>query len=133
MSGFVVPVNGANFEKEVLKSDKLVLIDFYADWCGPCKSLAPRLEKFAEAHQADVKVVKINVDENPQLAAAFGVRSIPTLVTMNEGQAIKKVAGAVPDSTLEKLCAESLQTPGATDIKNEGAGQPPKGQKPPKP
>lgn len=120
MTGFVTPVNDANFEKEVLKSDKLVLIDFYADWCGPCKSLAPRLEKFAEAHQANVKVVKINVDENPKLAAAFGVRSIPMLLTMKDGQAIYKTMGAVPDSTLENMCTQSLQTQTTADIYNNG-------------
>jgi len=133
MTGFVIPVNQTNFENEVLKADKLVLIDFYADWCGPCKSLAPRLEKFAEAHQDKVKVVKINVDESPQLAAAFGVRSIPTLVTKKEGAAIYMVTGAVPNEILEKLVGQSLQTPPAADIKNDGAGKGPQGQKPPKP
>ncbi len=132
MSGFVTPVNEANFEKEVLKSDKLVLVDFYADWCGPCKSLAPRLEKFAEAHQADVKVVKINVDENPKLAAAFGVRSIPMLVTMKDGEAVFKAMGAVPDTTLENMCKQSLQTQNADDIKNRQTQDPFNRPKPPR-
>lgn len=132
MAGFVTPVNDANFEKEVLKSDKLVLIDFYADWCGPCKALAPRLEKFAEAHQADVKVVKINVDENPKLAAAFGVRSIPMLVTMKDGEAVYKAMGAVPDSTLENMCKQSLQSQHPDDIKNNQTRDPFNRPKPPR-
>ncbi|MFN7114051.1 MAG: thioredoxin [Alphaproteobacteria bacterium] len=131
MSGFVIPVNESNFDQEVLKSDKLVLIDFYADWCGPCKSLAPRLEKFAEDNKDKVKVVKINVDESPNLAGAFGVRSIPTLVTMRDQAAIYMVTGAVPTETLQKLVEASLQTPKTPDINNDGKG--PSAQKPPKP
>lgn len=130
MAGFVIPVNKANFEQEVLNADKIVLIDFYADWCGPCKSLAPRLEKYAEDNQDKVKVVKINVDESPELAGAFGVRSIPTLVTMHEQQAIYMVTGAVPTQVIEKMVDDSLQAPKTPDIKNDGAA---KGPKPPKP
>jgi thioredoxin 1 len=133
MSGFVIPVNESNFDQEVLKSDKLVLIDFYADWCGPCKSLAPRLEKFAEDNKDKVKVVKVNVDESPNLAGAFGVRSIPTLVTMRGNEAIYMVTGAVPNDTLEKLVEASLQTPKTPDINNNGGGNGPQAQKPPKP
>lgn len=133
MSGFVIPVNEANFEQEVLNSDKLVLIDFYADWCGPCKSLAPRLEKFAEDNKDKVKVVKINVEESPNLAGAFGVRSIPTLVTMRGHEAIYKVTGAVPTETLEKLVEASLQTPKTPDINNDAGGKGPAAPKPPKP
>jgi len=133
MSGFVIPVNESNFDQEVLKSDKLVLIDFYADWCGPCKSLAPRLEKFAEDNKDKVKVVKVNVDESPNLAGAFGVRSIPTLVTMRGNEAIYMVTGAVPNDTLEKLVEASLQTPKTPDINNDSGGQGPQVPKPPKP
>lgn len=133
MSGFVIPVNESNFDQEVLKSDKLVLIDFYADWCGPCKSLAPRLEKFAEDNKDKVKVVKVNVDESPNLAGAFGVRSIPTLVTMRGNEAIYMVTGAVPNDTLEKLVEASLQTPKTPDINNDSGGQGPQAPKPPKP
>jgi thioredoxin len=110
-SPHITIVNENNFENEVLKSDKLVLIDFYADWCGPCKALAPTLEKFAEEHQADVKVVKVNVDDSQQLAQAFGIQSIPTLVTMKDGQALYGEKGNLPMSELEKLVTKSLQTP----------------------
>lgn len=98
-----------NFEDEVLKSDKLVLIDFYADWCAPCKALAPVLEAFAEENKETVKVVKINVDESQDLAAIFQVKSIPTLVTMKDGQGLYGASGNLPKSSLEKLVAESFK------------------------
>lgn len=123
-SPFIVNVNEANFEDEVLKSDKLVLIDFYADWCGPCKQLAPTLEKFAEDNKDKVKVVKINVEESPNLAGAFGVQSIPTLVTIKGNQAIFGVVGNQPRKVLDQLLEQSLQiaaqnniTPDAKDPK----------------
>lgn len=108
-SPFITPVDEKNFEAEVLKSDKLVLIDFYADWCGPCKALAPTLEKFAEENQDKVKVVKVNVDESPQLSAAFGIRSIPTLVTMKDNQAIYGAVGNLPKEALTQLVDQSLE------------------------
>jgi thioredoxin 1 len=108
-SPFITPVDEKNFEDEVLKSDKLVLIDFYADWCGPCKALAPTLEKFAEENKDTVKVVKVNVDESPNLSAAFGVRSIPTLVTMKDNQAIYGAVGNLPKEALGQLVEQSLQ------------------------
>ena len=120
----VVSVDTSNFDQEVLKSDKLVLIDFYADWCGPCKSLAPVLEKFAADKAGTVKVVKINVDQAAELAEAFGVRSIPTLVTMKDGQAIMGAVGNLPYKTLEEFVAKSLQTASSPDINNN---KPPKG------
>ena len=107
-STHVTPVNEKNFEAEVMKADKLVLIDFYADWCGPCKSMAPRLEEFA-GENTGVKVVKINVDESRNLAALFQIRSIPTLVTMKDGAAILGVVGALPKSGIEQLITKSLE------------------------
>ncbi len=123
----VINVDMANFDQEVLKSDKLVLIDFYADWCGPCKSLAPVLEKFATDKAATVKVVKINVDTAAELAEAFGVRSIPTLVTMKDGQAIMGAVGNLPYKTLENFVDQSLQTAAAANVNNN---KPPKGPNP---
>jgi thioredoxin 1 len=130
MSGFVIPVNESNFEQEVLNADKLVLIDFYADWCGPCQSLAPRLEKFAEDNKDKVKTVKINVDESPNLAGAFGVRSIPTLVTMRGREAIYMTTGAVPAEKIKELVEASLQTPKTPDINNDAGGKGPAAPKP---
>ncbi len=115
-SPFITPVDEKNFEAEVLKSDKLVLIDFYADWCGPCKALAPTLEKFAEDNKDKVKVVKVNVDESPNLSAAFGIRSIPTLVTMKDNQALYGAVGNLPREALDKLIDQSLQVANENNI-----------------
>jgi len=129
-SSFITPVNESNFEKEVLQSDKLVLIDFYADWCGPCKSLAPTLEKYAEDNQKKVKVVKINVDESPNLAKAFGIQSIPTLVTMRGDEAVFGLRGNVPRKEIEKLVDMSLNEPPTNHISHDGKGPAPKGPTP---
>ena len=115
-SPFITLVDEKNFEAEVLKSDKLVLIDFYADWCGPCKALAPTLEKFAEDNKDKVKVVKVNVDESPNLSAAFGIRSIPTLVTMKDNQALYGAVGNLPREALDKLIDQSLQVANENNI-----------------
>ena len=115
-SPFITLVDEKNFEAEVLKSDKLVLIDFYADWCGPCKALAPTLEKFAEDNKDKVKVVKVNVDESPNLSAAFGIRSIPTLVTMKDNQALYGAVGNLPREALDKLVDQSLQVANENNI-----------------
>lgn len=133
---FVVPVNEKNFEQEVIKSDKMVLIDFYADWCGPCKSLAPTLEKFAEENKDTVKVVKINVDESPNLAGAFQVRSIPTLVTLKGNQPLFYTTGALAKSALEEFVGHSLQELQKNNINNQNDNNtegPKNGAKPPKP
>ena len=90
-----VTVNAANFEAEVLKSEKPVLLDFYANWCGPCKMLSPVLEEIA-GEREDIKVCKINVDEESGLAAQFGVMSIPTLFVMKNGEVVTKSLGAKP-------------------------------------
>lgn len=104
-------VTKENFKAEVLQSDKLVLIDFYADWCGPCKAMAPTLDKIADENLATVKVVKIDVDASPELAAAFGIKAMPTLVTMKDGQALYGMRGNQPKSEIEALIAKSLQGP----------------------
>ena len=89
-----VEINQANFEDEVLKSDKPVLLDFWAAWCGPCKMLAPVLEEVA-AEQPGVKIAKVNVDENPALAAQFGIQSIPTLLYIADGEVKDRNVGVV--------------------------------------
>lgn len=121
-SPFVTSVNAQNFEAEVLKSDKLVLIDFYADWCGPCKALAPTLEKFAQENP-DVKVVKVNVDESPELANAFKVQSIPTLVTMKDGKGVYGAVGAPSASELKKF-VEASKNPPAPPSRPAGPSHP---------
>lgn len=99
-------VNEKNFDAEVAHADKLVLIDFYADWCGPCKRMAPEVEAYSNEHP-EVKVVKINVDESRQIADAFGIRSVPTLMTMKDGEAVAGTVGAMPKSGIEHLVAET--------------------------
>jgi thioredoxin 1 len=118
-------VTKENFEDEVLKSDKLVLIDFYADWCGPCKTLAPKLDQIADENLATVKVVKINVDDSPELAAAFGVKGIPLLVTMKDAQALYGTVGNIPKDKIEELIAKSLQGPPPASNKPDSKGPTP--------
>ena len=89
----VVYVNKENFENEVLRADKPVLLDFYADWCGPCRMIAPVLDEIAAEHP-EYKICKINVDEENQLAATFGVMSIPSLFVVKNGEVVNQSVGA---------------------------------------
>ena len=98
----VLTITKENFEAEVLQSEKPVLLDFWATWCGPCRMIAPVIDKLAE-ERPDVKFGKINVDEQPQLAAQFGVMSIPTLVVMKDGEITNKTVGARPKEQILAL------------------------------
>ncbi len=91
-----------NFENEVLQSDIPVLVDFYADWCGPCKMMMPVVEKLAEAYDGKVKVGKVNSDENNQLAAKYGIMSIPSFLIIKNGEVVDSATGAMPMDTLAK-------------------------------
>lgn len=97
-----IHVTTDNFETEVLKSDVPVLVDFYADWCGPCKMLAPLVEQFAQEHP-QVKVCKINVDDQADLAMDYDVRSIPTLVVFKDGKEANRSVGLISKSQLQNL------------------------------
>ena len=94
-------VTDNNFQAEVLESDTPVLVDFWAPWCGPCRIVAPVLEQIADERGEDLKIVKLNVDDNQQTAAQFEVLSIPTLILFRGGQVAKKVIGAYPKRKLE--------------------------------
>ena len=93
----VVKLTTENFEQEVLKSDKPVLVDFYADWCGPCKMMGPVVEEIA-SEKSDVKVGKLNIDEEMEIAQKYGVMSIPTFIVFKDGNVSKKDMGAKPKS-----------------------------------
>ena len=95
-------ITSQNFEQEVLKSDKKVLIDFYADWCGPCRMLSPVIEEIAE-EMPEIKVCKINVDEEPELAGAFQIMSIPTLVVIRQGKIVAQMSGARPKDQILRM------------------------------
>jgi thioredoxin 1 len=95
-----VKVDASNFQSEVLNSAEPVVVDFWAEWCGPCKMIAPALEEISTEMAGRVKVAKLNIDENPQLAAQYGVRSIPTLAMFKGGQVADIKVGAAPRTAL---------------------------------
>jgi thioredoxin 1 len=98
----VVTITNNNFETEVLKSDKPVLLDFWAAWCGPCRMVSPIVDEIAQEVSA-VKVGKVNVDENPDLAQKFGVMSIPTLVVIKDGKVVQRAVGARPKASIKEM------------------------------
>ena len=99
-----IKLSTENFEKEVLKSEKPVLVDFYADWCGPCNAMAPVIEELAKELEGKVKVGKINVDENPDIAVEYNVMSIPTLIVFKNGKEEKRLVGLRNKEELINLC-----------------------------
>ena len=97
-------VNSSNFEEVVLKSDVPVIVDFWATWCGPCKMLSPAVSAVAEKHP-EIKVGKVNVDENMELAQAFRISSIPTLIVFKDGQMLRQSIGLISEAEIESLLA----------------------------
>lgn len=95
----VIHIDRNNFQSEVLNSDRPVLLDFWAPWCGPCRMVGPILDEIA-GERSDIKVAKVNVDEQPELAGQFGVMSIPTLVVMKEGKAVQQAVGVRPKAQI---------------------------------
>jgi|UniRef100_A0A7V5N0K2 thioredoxin 1 len=103
-------VNDQNFEKEVLKAEVPVLVDFWAAWCGPCKIIAPIIDEIAEELEGKIKVCKINVDENPLTPGKYGIRAIPTLIIFKKGEPVEVIVGAVSKSIILNALNKALSS-----------------------
>ena len=104
----IVTITDQNFETEVLKSDTPVLVDFWASWCGPCRMVAPLLDELANENEGKVRIAKLNVDENQQVAYKFQVSSIPTFILFKNGQMADRMMGAMPKSAFESFINRNL-------------------------
>jgi thioredoxin 1 len=109
----VVVLTDANWKQEVTESGVPVLVDFWAEWCPPCRMVAPSVDALATAYSGRAKVGKLNVDENPQVAAAFGIRSIPTLLVFKGGKVVEQQIGAVPQPRIAEMVERQLEPAGA--------------------
>jgi thioredoxin 1 len=103
MSKYVSEVSDGNFEQHVLQSDRPVLVDFWAEWCGPCRMIAPTVEAVAEKYESTARVVKINVDDNPSVAQRYGIKGIPTLILFKNGREEERVVGATSKEAISRI------------------------------
>jgi thioredoxin len=108
MAGSITHVTDANFQAEVLESDKPVLVDFWAPWCGPCRMVAPELEKVAAAARGEFLVVKVNTEALPEVGNQFGIRSIPTMAVFKGGREVTRTAGARPAADIQAFVRQAL-------------------------
>ena len=108
MSEHILHVTDANFKAEVLESATPVLVDYWAEWCGPCKMIAPILEEVAKEYGGKLKVAKLNIDENPKTPGEYGIRGIPTLILFKGGKMVDQLVGNQPKEVIEQLLAKSL-------------------------
>lgn len=111
MNESVKEVSDSSFEHQVLKSEKPVLVDFWAAWCAPCRMLAPTVEAIAEQYSERAAVVKLNVDDNPTTAAAYQIRGIPTLILFSEGKEVERVIGATSKESISRLIEKYSSVP----------------------
>jgi len=102
------PISDTTFDQEVLKSNTPVLVDFWAEWCGPCRALGPKLEELAKELSPKVSIVKLNVDENPNMAAKFGIRSIPTMILFKNGKTVETLMGNQPKEAIAQTLARHI-------------------------
>lgn len=108
MAENVLEITTQNFDDEVVKSDKPVLVDFWAQWCGPCRFIAPVVEELATKYAGKIKVGKVNVDDHGEIAGRFGIHSIPTLLLFNDGEIADRQIGAVPAQAIESMFSKVL-------------------------
>ena len=108
MSDLIKHVSDVSFDKDVLQSDKPVLVDFWAEWCGPCKMIAPVLEDIAKEHAGKIQIAKLNVDDNPNIARRYDVMSIPTLLLFTDGEVTKRLVGAKGKAQLLEELSEFI-------------------------
>ena len=109
MSEFTIDVNEENFDSVVIKSEKPVLVDFWAEWCGPCKMLTPTIEAIAEEYKDKSSIVKINIDDAPAIATKYGIRSIPSILLFSKGDVMEQRVGAVSKEELTSLLDKIIE------------------------
>ena len=112
MSEHITAVTDATFEQEVLKSDQLVLVDYWAEWCGPCKAISPVLENLAPTYAGRVKMAKLNIDDNPMTPPKYGIRSIPTLMLFKKGEVADTILGNAPKEQIAAMIDKHLDKAG---------------------
>ena len=105
-----ININDSSFDKEVLKSNNLTLVDFWAEWCGPCKMIGPALEEISEEMKDDVRITKLNIDENPATPQKYGVRGIPTLLLFRNGEVVAEKVGALPKTQLQEWISSNISS-----------------------